>query len=142
MKLTPHISLGFNGQCEAAFRLYERCMNGTIAFMMTWGTSPMAADVPAHWHDKIFHATLKIGDTEIAGGDPPPDRYQQPQGFSVILQMDDAAAAERMFQALSENGRIEMPLQETFWASRVAALTDQFGIPWTINCEKAAEPTP
>jgi PhnB protein len=58
-----------------------------------------------------------------------------------VLQMDDPIAAERVFQALSENGRVDMPLQETFWAGRFGVLKDQFGITWTINCEKVAEPT-
>ena len=135
MKLTPHISLAFDGQCEAAFRFYEQCLNGTIAYMLTWGNSPMAADAPPGWDAKIYHATLKIGDTAVTGGDVPPNRYERPKGFSLLLGMDDSAAAERVFQALAENGRIEMPLQKTFWASRFGVLVDQFGIPWSINCE-------
>jgi PhnB protein len=141
MKLNLNISLVFNGQCEAAFRFYERCLNGTITFMLTWGNSPMAADAPADWGTKIYHSTLKIGDAAITGGDFPPDRYEQPQGFSFVLQMDDPIAAESIFQALSESGRIGMPLQETFWAGRFGVVKDQFGITWTINCERATEPT-
>jgi PhnB protein len=138
MKLSPHISLAFNGQCETAFRFYEQCLNGTIAFMLTWGNSPMAAEAPAGSDAKIFHATLKIGDTVIMGSDVPPDRYEQPKGFSLVLPMDDSVAAERVFQALAEDGRIEMPLHETFWARRFGVLVDRFGIPWVINCEKAS----
>jgi PhnB protein len=135
MKLSPHISLAFNGQCEAAFRSYERCLNGTIAYMLTWGDSPMAADAPPGWEAKIFHATLKVGDTVITGADPTPDRYEQPRGFSIILDMDDPAAAENVYRALAENATIQMPLQKTFWASRFGALIDRFGIPWAVNCE-------
>jgi len=142
MKLNPHISLGFNGQCEAAFKLYEQCLNGTIAYMLTWGNSPAAADAPPGWDAKIYHATLKIGDTAIAGGDVLPDRYEPPKGFQILLNMDDPVAAERVFQALAEKGTIAMPLQETFWASRFGVLVDQFGIPWSINCERAVAPTP
>jgi len=44
VKLNPNIALSFNGQCEDAFRCYERCLNGTtITFSLTWGDSPMAA---------------------------------------------------------------------------------------------------
>ena len=78
---------------------------------------------------------------QISGSDVPPDRYEAPQGFQVVLQMDDPVAAERVFNALAENARIAMPLQETFWAIRFGVLVDQFGIPWSINCEKAVEPT-
>ena len=104
MKLNPQISLAFNGQCEAAFGCYEQCLNGTIAFMLTWGNSPMAGEAPPGWDAKIYHATLKIGDAVVMGGDLPPNRYEQPKGFSLVLQMDDSVAAERAFQALAENG--------------------------------------
>ena len=86
MKLNPRISLSFNGQCEAAFRLYAQCMNGTIAYMLTWADSPAAADAPPGWEAKIYHATLKIGDTTVAGGDVLPGRYEAPRGFQVLLQ--------------------------------------------------------
>ena len=133
MKLTPEIALVFDGQCEAAFKLYEQCMNGTITFMLKWGDSPMAADAPPGWESKIAHATLKIGETAMSGSDQP--LYHRPQGFSVTLQMDDPAAAERVFQALAENGDVKMPIQETFWARRFASVIDRFGIPWAINCD-------
>jgi PhnB protein len=135
MKLQPHLSLVFNGRCEAAYRLYERCLNGTLAFALTWGDSPARADAPPGWDAKIYHATLKVGDTVISGGDVPPERYEEPKGFSVVLEMDDPLAAERIFEGLAEHARIHMPLQKTFWASRFGVLTDQFGIPWSINCE-------
>ena len=135
MKLDLHVSLAFNGQCETAFRFYEQCLNGTIAFMLTWGNSPMAAEAPPGWDPKIAHATLKIGDTVITGSDVPPDRYEQPRGFELVVQMDDPATAERVFQTLADKGRIAMPLQETFWASLFEVVVDQFGITWSINCE-------
>jgi PhnB protein len=140
MKLTPHISLTFGGQCEAAFRCYAENLNGRITFMLTWGSSPMAADTPPGWEAKIAHATLTIGETVITGGDVPPDRYRQPQGFEIVLAMDDALEAERIFQALADNGTVVMPLQETFWAKRFGVVVDRFGIPWSINCEDAAAP--
>ena len=137
MKLTPQISLSFDGQCEEAFRFYEQCLNGTLAFMLTWGDSRMAGAAPPGWEKKIAHATLKIGDTAISGSDRP--LYERPRGFEVVLQMNDPAVAERVFQALADGGHVAMPLQETFWAIRFGVLIDRFGIPWSINCEKAVE---
>jgi PhnB protein len=138
MKLQPQISLTFNGECEAAFRLYERSLGGTIAFMMTWGQSPQPSGAPAGWESKVYHATLKVGDTAILGNDYPAGQYEPPRGFSIILQMDDSDLAERIFRDLSVNGKVGMPLQETFWAARFATWVDQFGIPWSINCERPA----
>ena len=133
MKLTPQVSLTFNGQCEAAFTFYERCLNGTISGFFRYRGSPMASQAPPGWEDKIMHATLTIGESAISGADVP--QYETPRGFSILLQMNDPVAAERVFQALSENARIETPFQKTFWASGFGSLIDQFGIPWSVNCE-------
>jgi len=56
----------------------------------------------------------------------------------VTLGIEKPTDAERIFQALAQNGTVQVPIQETFWATRFGMLVDQFGIPWMINCEKAA----
>jgi PhnB protein len=132
------INLSFDGQCETAFKLYERCFGGNIAIMLRWGESPMAQDAPPNWSGKILYARLRIGDFDLVGGDALPGTYESPRGMSVMINLNDPAEAERLFQVLSENGSIRMGLEETFWAHRYGVLTDRFGIPWEINCEKSA----
>lgn len=136
MQLNPYLS--FNGQCEAAFKFYEQCLGGKIEAMITHGGSPMEGQVPSEWHNKILHASLSVGDSVLMGSDAPPERYEQPTGFSVSLGIDDAADAERIFHALAENGKVTMPIQQTFWADRFGMLVDRYGTPWMINCGKAA----
>ena len=131
MQLNPYLI--FNGQCEAAFKFYERCLGGKIEFMLTHGDSPMAQQTPAGWRNKIMHARLVVGDKVLMGSDAPPERYEGPKGFSVSLGIDQPAEAERIFNALAENGTVQMPLQETFWALRFGTLVDRFGIPWMVN---------
>ena len=129
MQLNPYLL--FDGQCEAAFKFYEKCLGGKIVAKVTYGESPMAKDTPPERHNKILHARLMVGDNVLMGSDAP-------QGFSVTLGVDTPAEAERIFKALSEKGTLHMPLQETFWAVRFGMLVDQFDIPWMIYCEKAA----
>jgi PhnB protein len=69
------------------------------------------------------------------GSDSLPEHYEETKGMSVSLNTNEPAEAERIFQALAENGTVRMPLQETFWAARFGMLVDQFGIPWMVNCE-------
>ena len=133
MQINPY--LNFNGNCEAAFNLYERVLGGKIVFKMTHGESPMAASVGPDWQNKIMHASLAIGDRIIQGSDLPPQHYSKPGGYRVAIDTKDPAEAERVFSALSEGGSVQMPLQETFWAPRFGMFTDQFGTPWMINCE-------
>jgi PhnB protein len=136
MQLNPHLT--FDGQCEAAFQFYERCLGGKIVMMMSYGDSPVAEQTPPDWRKKIIHATLALGDQRLTGGDAGPERYQKPRGFSVLLQVGDAAETDRIFAALAEKGTVEMPVQETFWALRFGMLVDQFGTPWIVNCGKPA----
>jgi PhnB protein len=136
MQLNPYLS--FNGQCEGAFKFYEKVLGGKIEAMMPYEGSPMAQQVPRERLSKIMHARLRIGDETLMGSDSPPDRYEPMQGFSVTLGTDDPHEAERVFHALSENGTVQMPIQKTFWAVRFGMLVDQFGTPWMINCEQAA----
>lgn len=136
MQMNVHLS--FDGRCEEAFKFYEKCFGGKILFSMTWEGSPMGAQAPAGWGKKIMHTTLAINDQRLQGADAPPDHYKKPQGFSMAISLSDAAEAERIFNTLAENGQVQMPLAETFWALRFGMLIDQFGTPWMINCEKPA----
>ena len=134
MRIEPHIGLIFNGECDAAFTLYQECLGGTLSYRLTWGDSPMAEQAPADWRDKILHLTLTVGGTAFSGGDVLPGSYERPQGFQLQLNLDDVAAAERIFAKLADGGRVTVPLRQTFWAHRFGALVDRFGIPWGINC--------
>jgi len=136
MQLNPYLT--FNGQCEAAFKFYEQCLGGKIVAMITHAGTPVEEHVPTEWRNKILHARLIVGDEVLMGSDAPPDRYEEPKGFSVALGIDDPADAERIFHALAENGTVRMPLQQTFWAVRFGMLVDRFGISWMVNCEQAA----
>jgi len=138
MTMDPHLSFG--GQCEAAFHFYEQHLGAKILTMLTWGDSPMASQMPADWHGKICHATLTISGRRLMGADVPPGQYHRLAGFHMLLGLDHPAEAERLFQALAENGSVQMPMQETFWALRFGAVTDQFGVSWEINCERPHAP--
>ena len=139
MRLIPYLQ--FDGQCEAAFKLYETCLGGKITFMMRYAEALQSDKAqpsgwPAGWEDKIYHVTLLAGDYMLHGADLPPDLYQAPQGFSLNLELQDLAKGERIFHGLAHNGTVKMPLQETFWAQRFGVLVDRFGIPWLINVAK------
>ena len=136
MQLNPYLT--FSGQCEAAFKFYEKVLCGKIEAMMPHAGSPMADHVPPEWRSKIMHARLSVDGNLLMGSDAPPDRYEQMKGITVTLGINDPNEAERVFKALSENGTVQMPIQKTFWAARFGMLVDQFGTPWMINCEQVA----
>ena len=108
MQLNPY--LFFNGTCEEAFKFYEKCLGGKIEAMMTHAGTPAEAQTPPEWRNKILHARLVVDGQLLMGSDAPPDRYQETKGFSISLGVDTPAEAERIFQAFSEKGKVNMPI--------------------------------
>jgi PhnB protein len=136
MALNPY--LYFDGQCEEAFRFYEKCLGGKITFMMAWKDSPMPDQAPPGWGTKILHAGLASGDSVLEGCDAMPGQYKKPESFCVMLRPKEASEADRIFKALAEGGTVQIPIAETFWALRFGQVVDRFGVPWLVNCEKPA----
>ena len=139
MQVQPY--LNFNGNAKEAFAFYAKALKGTIQFMMTNGEVPPDSGIPPcspESKDKIMHASLSVGDAIIMGADAPPNHYKKPVGFSVSLQINDIAEAERVYKELSEGSpQILCPIGQTFWAARFAMFYDRFDIPWMINCNPA-----
>ena len=127
--------LAFDGQCETAFKHYEKVLRGKILIMMKGADMPAGTPMPPEAANRIMHARLQVGDRLLMGGDAPPGRHVKPQGFCANITLDDPAEAERIFGDLGEGGSVTMPIAETFWARKFGMLTDRFGVPWMINCE-------
>jgi PhnB protein len=132
MQIQPY--LNFSGQCEAAFRFYEKVLGGKIQAMMTYGESPAAGDSPPEARGRILHVRLEVGDAVLMGSDGPPGYDEKPQGIWVNIAVDDVAEAERIFKALAEGGTVTMAIGKTFWAERFGMVKDKFGTPWMVNC--------
>ena len=138
MQVNPYLS--FKGQCEAAFRLYARCLGGQVGEIFRYAGTSLEGQVPADWQDKVMHGSVTVGGQTLMGADVAPEGYEEPKGFSLSIQIKSTSEAERVFDELSKDGRIVMPLEKTFWAERFGTVVDRFGIPWMINCEGPGQP--
>ncbi|CAN5347167.1 VOC family protein [soil metagenome] len=132
MQMNPY--LHYNGNCEAAFDYYAKVLGGRIGMKMTYAQAP--ADMPKSpgFDGKIMHASLIIDGEVLMGSDAPPERFNKPQGFSVSLQVEDAADGKKKFDALAEGGTVHMAYGPTFWAKGFGMCVDRFGTPWMVNC--------
>ena len=138
MEMNPYVN--FDGQCEAAFTFYERCLGAQRGAIFRYGSTPLAEQIPAGWEDKIMHGSLTVGGQTLMAADVIPGVYQAPKGFSLSLQIASTAEAERIFQDLASEGNVVVPLEKTFWAERFGMLVDRFGIQWLINCAGSERP--
>ena len=131
--------LFFDGNCAEAMRFYERTLGGKVEMMMTHGESPMAAQTPPGSADRIMHARMSLDGRILMASDAMAGQpYEGMKGFSLSLMFPTAAAAQPVFDALAEGGRVTMPLQKTFWADAFGMLVDRFGTPWMVNAGPAA----
>ena len=131
--------LNFDGNCEAAFNYYAQHLGGKVVALLKFGDSPMAKRTPVQEHDKVMHARYEVDGATLMGTDRTSDYPWEPIKCAyVVINLDGAPKAERIFNALADGGKVDMPLQETFWAHRYGITVDRFGVPWMVNCEKAA----
>ncbi|MCW0235374.1 MAG: VOC family protein [Ferrovibrio sp.] len=148
MQINPYLM--FNGQCEAAFRYYEKHLGGRIVAMMKYSEAPPmpAGEAPPEGgcapdmtgaENLIMHACMELGNVSLMASDYPPNMSEKMQGMSVTLNVTSVPEAERIFAALSNGGAITSPLQKTFWAAAFGTVTDQFGTPWMVNCVAEAQ---
>jgi PhnB protein len=131
MKL--YTQLNFGGNCEEAFRFYEKHLGGKITMMMNQSQAPGA---PSGAGKAIIHARMNIGDTELIGNDVPATVFQKIRSVYLYLSVDSTKEAERVHKLLAEGGEIYMPMEETFYATRFSMLRDRFGVSWSIIHER------
>jgi PhnB protein len=128
-----YTQLNFGGNCDEAFRFYEKHLGGKITMMLTQSQAPGA---PSGAGNAIIHARINIGDTVLIGNDVPPSVFQKMRSVYIYLSADSAEEAERIHGLLAEGGEIFMPMEETFYATRFSMLRDRFGVSWSIIHER------
>jgi PhnB protein len=131
MKL--YVQLNFGGNCEEAFRFYEKHLGGKITMMMRQNQAPGA---PSGAGNAIIHSRMSIGDTELIANDVPKDVFQKIRSVYLYLSLDSTEEAERVHAVLAEGGEVYMPMEETFYATRFSQLRDRFGVSWSIIHER------
>jgi PhnB protein len=127
-----YTQLNFGGNCEEAFRFYERHLGGKITALMRVRDLPPGGPSPGGSPDAVIHVSMDVAGGELIGNDVPADRFQPIRSSYLYLAVDSAAAAETVFSALADGGQVTIPLAETFFATRFGQLRDRFGVLWTI----------
>ncbi len=134
--------LNFSRSTERAFAFYRSVFGGEFTGAIhRFGDIPAAPGQPPlaeSDRNLVMHVELPIlGGHVLMGTDAP-----ESMGFSLIqgnnvyinLEPDTRAETDRLFNALSVDGKIEMPLQEMFWGGYFGSITGKFGIRWMFNC--------
>lgn len=132
LQLQPYIF--FYGRCEEALQLYKKIFGGTYEMMRVKDT-PMADRMPAEARDKVMHASFKSPSISFLASDGRESKAIDPDAgnISLALSTTNAAEAERIFKALSDGGKVTMPLDDAFWGGKFGTVNDRFGNEWLIT---------
>ena len=136
MSVTPY--LFFDGRCEEAIEFYKKTLGAEVKMMMRFKDAPDKTMCTPGTENKVMHACLSIGGTDVMASDGRVQNKPKFEGFALSISPKDEPDAERVFKALSDGGQAQMPLAETFFAKSFGMVADRFGVGWMIIVEKKA----
>ncbi len=135
-------TLNFYGRTEEAVKFYCATIEAETLFMMRFRDRPDFSQLKPGTEEKIFHATFRIGSTQIMASDCGCENWPTGTtfaGFSLAIRVETTEKAERFFSALSDGGKVQMSLQKTFFAERYGIVVDRFGVSWKIMVESRSQ---
>ena len=132
--------LMFNGTCEEAFLFYKSVFGGDFTFIGKFKDAPAEEGevLSEEVLNRIMHVSLPIGNTILMGSDSHP-RYGDVgfgDNFSISINTESKEEADRIFNGLSAGGKVEMPMDNTFWGSYFGMFKDKFGVNWMVSFDK------
>ncbi len=138
MQIQPY--LFFNGRCEEAIEFYRHALGAEVEMMMRFkdNPDPMPPGMLAPgFENKVMHASVRIGGAVMMASDGMAVGETNFKGFSLSIDAPDAAAVDRLFNALAEGGSVTMPAGKTFWSPWFGMVTDRFGVGWMVGVNAA-----
>jgi len=133
MRIEPY--LFFDGRCEEAIEFYGRALGARTTMIMRYKDSPDAPPpgmVPPGSENKVMHASMTIGETTVMASDGNCGGKPSFAGFSLSVTVANEAEADRVFGALSDGGKVTMPLGKTFFSPKFGMVSDKFGVGWMV----------
>lgn len=136
VRMNPYLVL--DGDSREAIAFYEKALDAKVIAVQRFGEMPADPNypLPDGMKDRIMHALLKVGETDLMFSDAMPGMpYQTGNHVNIAIISDDADRSKQIFAALAEGGQVGMPMQETPWSPAYGQVTDKFGVVWQVNTE-------
>ena len=135
--------LVFLGNAEEAFNFYKQVFNGEL-FLQRYSEVPKESmansNISEEDKKKVMHVALSqdgkpilMGTDSVEGMGP---KFEFGNNFFISCSPDSFEEAESIFNALSEDGEVVMPMQEQFWGDMFGMCNDKYGVRWMLDCKK------
>jgi PhnB protein len=136
MKMVPYLKL--HGNCEEVLNYYRDLLDGEITYIQRYGEAPEGMWEVKGNENKIMHASLLAGGVVLYFSDILGSEGHAGEGsVALTLELEPEEDMEAIYNDLSKDGTVLVPIQDTFWNARHATVLDKFGFNWIINQEKA-----
>ena len=133
-RLNPY--LHFSGTAREAMEFYRSVLGGQLD-VMTFGDAGGGGD--QYPDDGVMHAFLRTADgLELMASDGHDPDAAGPDRVSLSLSGDDAPTLTRWFEALTEGGKVDVPLEQQVWGGTFGQVTDRYGVRWLVNISTAS----
>jgi PhnB protein len=136
MQIQPYLI--FNGRCDEALAFYKKAVGAEVGMLMRYKESPVPTESSAAWANKVMHAAFSVGSSTLFATDGREQGEDRKfEGFMLSITAADAAEARKLYAALAEGGKAEMPIEKTFFSPAFGMLTDRFGLRWMVIVQQS-----
>lgn len=126
----------FSGNCREAMTFYKACLGGEL-FIQSIGESPMGDKLPKQMKECILHSTLTKGTLVLMGSDMVPETgLIKGNAVSLSLNCSSEEEIKNCYNKLASGGKVDHPLEDTFWGALFGDLTDKYGNHWLLNYDR------
>jgi PhnB protein len=134
MNLQPYLDL--DGRCDEAIEFYSKTLGAHVSMYMRFKDSPVPDMISKENANKVMHARLQIGGATMFMSDGHCNGAGKFEGISLSLDVPSVEEAEKIFTALSDGGKVKMPLGKTFFSPAFGMLTAKFGVAWMVHLKR------
>lgn len=134
-----NIYLNFDGRTEEAFKFYKSVFGGDFKSIVRFKDMPGNDKLSASDKEKLMHIALPIGNDMLMATDALESmgwHVNTGDNFSISLNVDSDAEADKIFSKLSKGGKVRSPMKDEAWGDYFGMLTDKFGIQWMVAHSK------
>jgi len=132
--MTFDVFLNFDGDCGDALAFYAEVFGlAAPTNIMTYDQAPEGG-LGKENADRILYSTLPIYGCNVMFSDCPSGfAYVKGTNAALTISSNDKGEMKRIFDALAASGKVEMPLEKTFFSEFFGSVTDRFGVEWNLS---------
>jgi PhnB protein len=134
--VNPYIH--FNGNAEEAFTFYRSVFGGEFAKIMRYkDLSSPEFPVAENDANRLMHIALPIGKSNVLLGSDVLEIMghvtEDDNRNTISISAESREEADKLFNGLSEGGKVEMPIADGPLGSYFGMFADKFGIEWMVD---------